>query len=612
MSRVVELHQSAVTLSPTPKQIAMLSGFLQREVEDALAARGPQETLWREVLRLYEGVPRNPVRNTPIENAPNIEITLGAIASDALYAQAIDTIFAVQPFVTTQAVGNSKDDIAKSKALQRWTNFVVDNELGVRQATEHAILDNVQIGTGVYYTPWIEDVKKTKVAKIRARGPRMRCIPPEDFLVPGGADADLQAARWCAFREYLTDDDIALERKLRGWDTEGFAMVGSVGWVRSRREMLGRTTSTKFNELYEIWRIFAHYDLDDDGIGEDIMVVWDRTSTRVGKVLYNPYDHRPFDAMRYQLRAHLFYGIGALEMLRPYQEEVTELHNDRVLNVKLANARIWKAKTGQAAEGARRIWPNKVIELDDPESLQPEQMGDIYPSIAQAEAITVSLAERRVGVNELNLPRPSQVLGSRTPGITALSLLQQVNRRFTPAFDSIRLALAGAVRQALWRYQERLLLGDTGVEDHILSVLGETDGRMVIELLKDEHFDESVRVQLTASSATVNREVERQNAMMLVNILVGYYSRVLELMTISSNPQTPQPVRDVAKKIAEAGGEIIERTIRTFDSVRDPQRFIIDVEAEMDSMPLAPEGLSGLATLFQNFATAGTDVAPGA
>ena len=34
-------------------------------------------------------------------------------------------------------------------------------------------------------------------------------------------------------------------------------------------------------------------------------------------------------------------------------------------------------------------------------------------------------------------------------------------------------------------------------------------------------------------------------------------------------------------KIADAAGEVIDRTIRTFDQVRDPALFIIEVEEEM-------------------------------
>jgi hypothetical protein len=258
----------------------------------------------------------------------------------------------------------------------------------------------------------------------------------------------------------------------------------------------------------------------------------------------------------------------------------------------IANTRIWKAKRGQVDDNMT-IWPGKVVAMDDPDSLKGEQLGDVYPSAFNAEAVTLQLAERRSGVNELG--KPSQVFGSRTPGITALSALQQMNRRFTPAFDGMRLAIAGAVQQCLYRYQEQLLSGDPMIEGKIIELLGSEDGKRVIDLLRSPDFDEQIAVELTAASASTNREADRQNALLLVNVLAQYYQRVLELTAIAAAPTTPEPVREVALKIGKAAGEIIDRTIRAFDSVRDPQSFVIELDDTVNGMTqLDPAGIAGL------------------
>lgn len=578
------------------ERLEVLEGWLRTEIEDALSARIEQERVWREALKLYEGVPKNPFAAVVgIEGAPTVVVTLAAIATDSIYAQATDLVFSVDPIITIRHTRRGDPDDAK--AMQEWANWVAANEAGLRPAWEDAGLDDVQLGTGVYYIPFVEAVKKTKVSRVAFRGPTIHALPVEDFLVPGGAKADLQTASWVAARFWLSSGELAERAARHGWDIRPVQQAGGVNWVRHRRESLGHTSNAgeRLADIFEIWDIYAYFDIDDDGLDEDLYIVWDRTSGKVLKLTYNPYDHRPFAAMRYQRRAHLFYGMGVPEMIRPFQEEATHIHQNRVLNMILANARIWKAKTGAVPENLH-LWPNRVIELDDPTSLQPEQMGDIYASSAQAEAITISLAERRVGVNEMSLPRPSQVLGSRTPGITALSLLQQVNRRFTPAFDGMRLGTAEAVRQCMYRYQERLLAGDTQAEDHIRDVLGVEAGDRVIRLLKSRDFDEAVMIEMTASSASVNRDADRQNAMLLVNILTQYYGGVLQMATIAANPQAPPQVRDVATRIAQAAGEVIERVIRTFDQVRDPETFIVQMEEAVDGLGgLAPEGLLGLA-----------------
>ncbi|WP_460918268.1 hypothetical protein, partial [Staphylococcus aureus] len=78
------------------------------------------EFLWRELLRLYDGVPKNPVRNTPIEHAPNIEVTLGAIATDAIYAQTLDLVTNISPLITCRAVDQRWSK--HTKAIQRFSN----------------------------------------------------------------------------------------------------------------------------------------------------------------------------------------------------------------------------------------------------------------------------------------------------------------------------------------------------------------------------------------------------------------------------------------------------------------------------------------------------------
>ncbi len=600
--RWVEQHKDVRILGLTEHQLNRLSSWLTIEIEDAFAARAPLDEEWRNALRLYEGIPKNPVKNIPVENAPNTEVTLAAISADSIYAQSQDLIFNITPIVTVRPTG--KAYVPNAKALQRFVNWGVDNEFILRPATEHSILDDVQLGTGVYYTPWVESVKKTSINKIRERGPRIYSVPSEDFLVPGGSYDNHQRLKWNAMRTWMTRSELNTRSALRNWDVKRVLPAGHVDWVRSKRETLGHTITSgrRISDLFEIMDIYCYFDIDEDGMEEDLLVIWDRTSKKVLKVGYNPYDHRPFDVMRYQLRSHLFYGLGVIEMLKQFQEEVTDLHNYRTLNVLLANCRIWKAKDGSVPDDMK-LWPNRVIMMANPDDLKPEQMGDVYPSSFQAEAATISLAERRVGINEMSMPRPSQVLGSRTPGITTMTLMQQVSRRFTPAFDAMRIGTSGAVRQCLYRYQERLLMGDKKAEEHLRKLLGEPDAQLVIEVLKADDFDEAVAVELTASSASINRDADKQNAMLLVNILGQYYQRMIELTAMATNPQTPPEVQAVAKKVAIAASEIIDRTVRTFEMMRDPQDFIIKIEGELDGAMggMPQQGLAGLSQLLAQF-----------
>src|ERR1043166_7397080 len=123
MRTVEQLPSLEPELQYNDEQCKELESWLMIEVTDALSARSPLERIWRECLRRYEGVPKNPVRNTPVVNAPNIEVTIGAGKSNPV-------------------------TVDEAEALQDFTNRVATSELNLREAYDDATLDDVQLGTG--------------------------------------------------------------------------------------------------------------------------------------------------------------------------------------------------------------------------------------------------------------------------------------------------------------------------------------------------------------------------------------------------------------------------------------------------------------------------------
>jgi hypothetical protein len=580
-----------------------LSRWLSTEIFNAVAAKKTIEATWQELLRQYNGDPIRKRRDVPIANAPTTEITIGAIAADSIFAQAMDLKWVqTSPLVSVRPTsGRGGPDAArKAKALEQFANHIAVFEANAEDADECASLDAIQLGTGVFYIPWVERRKKTRVATVLSRGPIILPIPVEDFLTPAGAVGDIEDLQWVAIRFVLTEAELVERAQVNGWiGIDQARPQGADNWMKKKRAYYAhQQSSDTLQSLYDVYDIYCYYDIDGDGVREDLYVVFNATAGTILRIAYNPFDSRPIVLMRYQRRPHLIYGLGVLEMMRPYENEVTDIHNERILNMIIANCRHWVGREGVIPEDLV-FFPNSVTTVPNPrDDLIPLPMGDVYPSSVQAETLTTMLAERRVGVNEMSMPRPSSIMGSRTPGITALSLLQQVNRRFTPAFDALRKGLGEAVRQCILRYRERLLAKDRDVEDQIFDIMGVEDAIHLKELLLDDHFDEAYSMELTASSVSINREADRQNAVMLTNLLGQYYEKAIQLLLLASNPNIPQGVRSVAVKIAEKANEVMDRTIRTFEMVRDPATFIIDFDEEIQeiaSQSLQPPvgGLTG-------------------
>lgn len=569
------------------ERLPMLSRWLETELSRADGARTQLQRMWRNALRLYEGVPRRRRRNMPIENASNLVLTIGAIATDSVYAQIINTIFNVDPLLTVRAVSETGSLTEHVKAMQRFVD-VLAGKIDLRQAAENSILDNVQMGTGILYVRWAEKRKKTKVSQQIERGPMVRSIAVEDFFLPGGAHDDLQNERWCGMRYFLTEHELNIMARDFDWDISAVRESTNVDQVRTMRERIGRHdgTGSRRSEvtqgggrLYELYDFYCLYDIDGDGIDEDLLVTWDKGSRRVVALGYNPYDMRPFERIVYQKRAHLFWGLGVIEMLRPYQEGATNQYNNAIDNSQLANARFWAGKHGVLQDNNFTIFPNKFLPLADPANdLRALPMADIYPSAFQNLQQTIQFAERRVGVSDITGQRPGGVLGSRTPGITAMQILQKSSERFGPAFDSSRMGISGAVRQAVLRYREQVLADNQeAIED--IHMMMEDRAELVLQLLVDPRFDDTISIELTASSARVNKETAQQNWILLTQQIITLSERQVQLAQLVDSPEVGPVTKNVARQLAAVASELLDRVMRTFDQVRDPTSLLVDLEA---------------------------------
>jgi hypothetical protein len=578
-----------------------LDNFLATEVEDAFSAQSGQIEVWRDCLRQYKAIPKTTTKKDPFDGAANIEIPLGAIAVETIAAQATDSIFNTSPLTTVRGVPGYEKH---AKAFQTLTNhLMVDRFTNLRYTSNEAILDDVMLGTGALYTVWSKGIRQTGISEVQDRGARCWCVPTEDLVFPGGAMSDPEEARFLGYRTYVSQGEFEQLAKANEWNIDNCKPQKSqnISWLRVRREELARTrqASTEMGDQYELIYMYLYFDYMGIGTEQELFVTFDRVAQASLDVKFSPFDTRPFSLMRYQLQPHLAYGLGVLEMIRPFQDETTSWHNFRMNNARLANSRAWAYKIGSPVGGDRiKIVPNKAVGLASADDLKALAMADVYPSAIQYEAATIMLAERRTGINEMLNSGKGGNAGSRTPGMTTMALQAQVNKRFAPAVDGMKLGIADAIVQCLSRMKEKVLQDGAdrhAVEDWLHKILSEDEAALVMEVMEDRDrtFEDCVEIEITASTAATNREAEKQSSLMLVNLLGQYYEKLLQLATVTQNPMTPEPIKALANRIAVASTEAMDRVVRTFDQVRDPKTFLIS-EDQFHGMDTGTSGLSGL------------------
>jgi hypothetical protein len=586
--RRIEASSTAPDLERNAARDSRLEAWLQMTGTQLISDRRSQEIDWVEQLRQYAARPAQDIRHVPVPDAPNIEVPLGATKSDMQYARMLSLLFASSPVLTARAEDDSWE--ANAKAMQRWVNYLSD-QVDFRVSCEHAFMDCIMLGTAGLYTPLVKDTVTGRIAKTIYIGPKIQPVAPEDLLLLGGSRGRLQQDKLVALRFYYTPEELHARERALQWDTTNAQPCSTVEYVRRFRERYGLTHSSNVTQYtYEVWRTFCHFDYHDDGEDLDLEVIFDKTSGRVLDVQYNQYDERPVDRMVYQLQPNIGYGIGVMGMLRPLQWEATEMHCAWILNMFIANAKVWIAQDGAVPDNLE-VWFNRIIRARDINAIKPLEMGDVYPSMPEALQANEKLADARIGTD--NTPE----IGNRTPGITAMQAMQTQNSRFGPAFDSMRLTACAAMRQALLRQREAILAGGENakwIEREMGAVLGD-EAQLVLDVLHEQDFDRAVSVGFTAVSPVSNREADRQATVLMFNTLMtNYYKPCVELLQAAS--QTPT-VAEAALEIVHKVNELADRFLRTFDQVRDPRGLLLDLDKILTNIQAAGQQAQGMQAL---------------
>jgi hypothetical protein len=585
--------------------LAALGQWRQSERMRSDSARGAIEREWALAMEMYEGVATKG-RDLPMNNGasdmPSIEMTIGAIAVDNIYANLIELIYQSEQLISVVPRKSYED---YSDAVQDFIDWGCREAFGVDEAISSSTLDCIKLGPMAFYIPYVEKIKVTDTYKVIDRGPKIIALPCEDFHLPEGSSGNIQTDSWVSMDMWLTEADLALyaksDRRPKGWNTEGIDPAANISPTRQKRLNVAseQSSAAASGKLYQIEFCCGEYDIDDDGLLEEIEIISDVTTNRIMSISFPKYDKRPFEFTSYQIRSHVAWGLGVMKMSGPFEDEVSILHNERVINVRLANSRMWRAAAA-VKSFLDRIWPGKVIQANKDE-VEGLKMGDIYPSTTQAEMMTIAFAERRTGVSDLQASQGK--LGTRTPGVSAMAYMQSANRRFTPAFRNMRGCIADAVRQCLYRVQERVKANDKAAIQDVRDVLGDKADKFLELMNKVDNLIDAVDIQVTATSISINREADRQSMSMLMQVAEKYYQSRIQLEQSKAMAPTKE-MHDLITAIDAAVVKLMRRYLRTFETISDVDAYLAEVDGinEMAKQlpPQAQGGLNGLTQMLQD------------
>lgn len=591
----------------TPKDRAWLPQFLSSELEEGLYAHELKLEWINESNRLYMGDPLTSRKTFPWDGAANLVVPLVGITVDSIVARIINTIFAVQPFWSAQALVKDLEPVVHP--LQDFMEWSRINELDMYMQIRSWIVEVVKHGWAYLKVYWESFTQRTFVISGGAarpmdkivRRPQVKHVLLADIVCQAGIEDELGQAEWLAHRIRLTDGQLRWRKhdrvyqdvdKILAHKAEMTPMEEKV--LENELEKEAPRSRDKLNTLYEI---YADLPLGGSELPVPVMITYHHETKTIARCVYNPdvMGERPFKKGKFIDREGKRDGIGISRQLALLQDEISTLHNQQVDNATLANTRFFIGRRGVVRNGTK-VWPGRFLTVPDPaRDVTTIQMADVYPSMRQLETSCLAYSERRSGVADYQLGRESNVMGNRATATGTLALIQEGNRRFDLNVRDVRDCL-GAVGKKL------LLLNAQFRPSGMAYFVKGQDGELVEQVLNlpDEFLADGIGMELTASTATINREIEKQGLMAMMGTLTQYYQQLIQISGIAMNPQTPPPVQQMAVQMADGARYLMSMIVQTYeiravDTLLPPSladQLQADTDAHANESP-RPQGGTG-------------------
>jgi hypothetical protein len=240
-------------------------------------------------------------------------------------------------------------------------------------------------------------------------------------------------------------------------------------------------------------------------------------------------------------------------------------------NVLLANSRMVVAKAGSNIAPGEPFYPNKVWITDgnvrDEFGVFP--MADIYQSLPMIQDQLMAYKNKRNGMGDIQMGQMESLPG-RTPATTMMSLMQEGARRPDLAIKGMRYdGISNVGLRVLQNCQQFMTspidVGGQNLLRMAVEVLGMPEGQAAGQKLAMpmESIETGLGVNITATSASHNKEVEKQNLMGLMQLFGQLAPQLVQLVQVGMQAQgTPlgQVALESAQGLVELAGHLLDQS----------------------------------------------------
>lgn len=570
---------------------------LKRSLNDI---REEKITQWR---RIYYGMPREKTKSFPFQNASNLVVQLVGAFTDQLKAKILMSTFGIDPLFDVQLVGewDRKEKSEEQKqAVQDWLIYsaLEPDHLNLLPKYEAWVSSIIRYGRGTMKLMPEQVIEKVAVSKsggtvtftdrIRHDGPVAHPLIFEDFLMPLTI-AEVTRSPFNAQRSRLsrfeleamkydpTYDKAAIEATLKEPDRHGpDTTTRDIETDQGANGGEGGEEYAAEWDIYECW-----YPYSRNGQRFQLITTVHLQTKSVLKSVFNwlPENSIPFHVGILGYDGERSTGFGFCEMLKDYQEEVSAIHNRRGDASTLANTNIFRTAPGTQLDSQFSIFPNAIFSGEDG-SLEAIPLGRQANETIKDEQISLQLATDRAGVGPSASGQGAGTVNKKNAYSAAgtYSIMQEGDTRANLNKTEFR--------QAHYLLGRQKLLYDAhfGVSEEVIAAFGK-QGEYLKSALANVR-KKKIILPIRAATGSINKEVEKQNLMLMLNNVRAHWQMVSQMLQAAENPMLSPTQRDYMLRTIIAGNGLMTRILKEFN-INDPTFVLPEpagIEQESDQL----------------------------
>jgi len=552
---------------------------LQSLTQSLSSLRESKITQWR---RIYQGMPLEKTKSFPWQNASNVVIQLVGSFADQMLAKWLMSIFGVDPLwqVNVNGIWEREEKAEEQRAAvqdwlifsgmepgylnllpkyQAWGSTCIRYGLGAMKLMPERVVEKVAA---------YEDDKGRVMFNdfVKHDGPVALPLLFEDFLIPLTV-SEIERSPFTAQRVRMskfemeallydpTYDKAAILEILKTPDREGPERT-EMDQIMDQGVQSGDSGGnvSKVWDVYECW--FPYQML---GRRFSIIYTYHLGTKKTMKRVFNwlPENNLPYVKSVLGYDGERSHGFGFCEMLKDYQEETSAIHNRRGDASTLANTNIFRIGSGTQLDAQFSVFPNAIFPGEEG-SFESIPLGRTANETIKDEQMTLQLATDRAGIGPSSSGAGAGTVNKKNAysAMGTYSVMQEGDTRANLSKTGFKHAHYSLGRLKI------MYDANFGISQRDIAAFGK-QGKSLTMALENIRKKRLV-LPIRAATGSINKEVEKQNEMLLLNNHRAHWQMQAQLLQAISSPMLSPIQKDYLWQTFQAANMLMAKIDKDF------------------------------------------------